>query len=286
MSHLSIERLETEKEAEALYSRYLIISDLDGTLINSKHEISQENLSAISYFIKHGGRFAIATGRSIQNIRPFIKNLELNGPCILYNGAATYDFSDEGILQAEYLKKEQLIEYVQFCLSTFDDMSVEIFTPESMYIISPEKNVDPYVIRENQPFLRASLEQVMKLDWLKLMLYDEHQTLKKAQEAFNKYGLADKFDNVFSHEYYFEVLKTGVSKGTALNGLRNLEHFNNKKIIAVGDYDNDMEMVQNADIGIAVDNARQCVKDVAKLVTKSNDEHVLFEIVHNVIPGL
>ncbi len=268
------------------YSDYLIVSDLDGTLINSKLVISQKNLSAINEFTAEGGRFAVATGRTIQNVRPFIQGLKLNGPCILYNGAAIYDFHNEKLMAAEYLEKELLVEYIHYSLTTFNKMVVEIFTPEGMFIISPEENVDEYVLREKQPFKRADLNEVLEHDWLKLMLYDKHHILIKAQKAFMGLSLQHNFDNVFSHEYYFEILKKGISKGSALQVMRQMEHFSDKKIIAVGDYDNDIEMVRNANVGIAVENAREGVKLVAERITVSNDADAMYDIIYNIIPTL
>jgi Cof subfamily protein (haloacid dehalogenase superfamily) len=268
------------------YGKYIIISDLDGTLINSQHEISQKNLAAIDYFTEQGGRFAIATGRSIQNVRPFITGLKLNGPSILYNGAAVYDFSSEIILGAEYLEKDLLTDYINYCINIFDKMVVEIFTPEGMYIVSPESNVDDYVLLEKQPFSRAELKDLMERDWLKLMLYDKHNTLIEAQKAFFETKLDSSFCNFFSHEFYFEVLNKGTSKGSALKSLRKLEHFSDKTIIAVGDYDNDIEMVKFADVGIAVENAREGVRSAADIVTVSNDCDAIHEIIYNIIPTL
>uniref|UniRef100_UPI001C556D97 HAD family hydrolase n=1 Tax=Klebsiella pneumoniae TaxID=573 RepID=UPI001C556D97 len=60
------------------YDNFLLISDLDGTLINSKQEISKENLEAVKYFIENGGIFSVATGRTTQNIRLHIKELPIN----------------------------------------------------------------------------------------------------------------------------------------------------------------------------------------------------------------
>ncbi len=268
------------------YSKYLIISDLDGTLINSRQFISDKNLNAIKYFTDQGGSFAIATGRAIQNIRPYIKNLELNGPCILYNGAAVYNFRHEKLLQAEFLQKYMLVDYINYCLNTYEQMAVEIFTPEGMYIVSPEQNIDPYVERENMSYSRADLKEVLEHDLLKLMLYDKHDTLKEARKAFANFSLADKFDNVFSHECYFEVLKKGVSKGSALQGLRQHKEYRDKNIVCVGDYDNDIEMIRYADLGLAVENARACVKQAADRVTVSNDKDALYEIIYNIIPDL
>ncbi len=268
------------------YSNYLIISDLDGTLINSQHFISQENLDAISFFIKNGGSFAIATGRSKDNIRPYIQNLTLNGPCILYNGGGIYNFQEERFLATELMDKSVVEQYIIYCMKNYKTMVVEIFTPEMLYIITPDHIPEPYVEREKQVYLRTTLDEVMKMDWIKVLMYDSPESLQKAQSMLKNYNLHDKVDSFFSQVFYFELIKKGVSKGAALERLKKSNQYSDKTIIAVGDYDNDVEMISLADVGIAVGNARECVKAVADIVTVSNDENALQDIIYNIIPSL
>lgn len=268
------------------YSKYLIISDLDGTLINSQHLISQENLDAISFFIKNGGSFAIATGRSKDNIRPYIENLTLNGPCILYNGGGIYNFQEERFLATELMDKNLVEEYIIYCMKNYKNMVVEIFTPDMLYIITPDHILDPYVEREKQVYLRTTLDEVMKKDWIKVLIYDSPESLQKAQSMLKDYNILDKVDSFFSQVFYLELIKKGISKGAALEKLKNSNQYSDKTIIAVGDYDNDVEMISSADVGIAVSNARECVKDVADIVTVSNDENALHDIIYNIIPSM
>lgn len=268
------------------YSKYLIISDLDGTLINSQHFISQENLEAISFFIKNGGSFAIATGRSKDNIRPYIENLTLNGPCILYNGGGIYNFQEERFLATELMDKNLVEEYIIYCMKNYKNMVVEIFTPDMLYIITPDHILDPYVEREKQVYLRTTLDEVMKKDWIKVLIYDSPESLQKAQSMLKDYNILDKVDSFFSQVFYLELIKKGISKGAALEKLKNSNQYSDKTIIAVGDYDNDVEMISSADVGIAVSNARECVKDVADIVTVSNDENALHDIIYNIIPSM
>ncbi|HEY5585525.1 MAG TPA: Cof-type HAD-IIB family hydrolase [Ruminiclostridium sp.] len=268
------------------YKKYLIISDLDGTLINSQHVISQNNLDAIEYFIKCGGTFAVATGRTIHNIRLHIKNLMLNGPCILYNGSALYDFEKEKFLNTEYLERYLLNEYIAYCMRTFKNMVVEIFTLEMMYIITPDENVDPYILLEKQVFERSTLDEVSKIKWIKVLLSDTPENLHKASRALADFGLVTQLNSVFSHKYYLELLKKDVSKGFGLKILKQLPEYRDKIVIAVGDYDNDIEMIKAADVGIAMDNARDCVKQVADKITVNNDQDALHDIIYNIIPSL
>ena len=268
------------------YNKYLLISDLDGTLINSQHSISQENLDAISNFIKNGGSFAIATGRSKDNIRPYIENLTLNGPCILYNGGGIYNFQEERFLATELMDKSVVEQYIIYCMKNYKNMVVEIFTPDMLYIITPDHILDPYVEREKQVYLRTTLDEVMKMDWIKVLMYDSPESLQKAHSMLENYNFLDKVDSFFSQIFYLELIKKGISKGSALARLKNSHQYRDKIIIAVGDYDNDFEIIRMADVGIAVGNARECVKAVADIVTVSNDENALHEIIYNIIPSL
>ncbi len=268
------------------YERYLLLSDMDGTLIGSNFEISEKNFNAISYFIEHGGNFGVATGRTKYSIRPYIGELKLNGPCILYNGALVYDFQKDRDIKSEFMEKHMLDEYVDYCLKNFENMTVEIFTPEMMYIVSPEENADPAVEREKKVFRYSSLAEISEMDWYKVILFDTGKNLLEAQAALKAFELEDKLENAFSQDFYLELLKKNVSKGMALEGLKKLPRFSQKTIIAVGDYDNDIGMIKSADVGIAVKNARACVKQAADIITVSNDEDVMQDIIFNILPDL
>ncbi|MEI8201182.1 MAG: HAD hydrolase family protein [Eubacteriales bacterium] len=75
----------------------ILLSDLDGTLLDSSSKVSVENQQAIKTFIAQGGHFGIATGRSQLNAVAFLDHVEINTPSILYNGCALYDFEAKKI---------------------------------------------------------------------------------------------------------------------------------------------------------------------------------------------
>ena len=96
---------------------------------------------------------------------------------------------------------------------------------------------------------------------------------------------ADKFDYIRSEKTLYEILPKGISKGDLLLRLADLLGIDQKKTIAVGDYDNDISMLKAAGLGIAVANATANAKAAADLVTVSNEEHALARIICDLDEG-
>lgn len=85
---------------------------------------------------------------------------------------------------------------------------------------------------------------------------------------------------------YFEIIPKNASKGIMLNELRNMPLYRSKIFIAVGDFDNDIEMLRCADVGIAAQNATQNLKQVADIIGVSCDDHLLSHVIAKIIPNL
>ena len=82
----------------SLFEGILLISDIDGTLINKNFEIPQRNIDAINYFVENGGHFSLATGRSLEATRPYSKKVNMSCPAIVFNGGALCDFHNNEIV--------------------------------------------------------------------------------------------------------------------------------------------------------------------------------------------
>ena len=87
-----------------MFKDYLLITDLDGTLLNSKKQISKGNKEAIEKFINGGGIFTIATGRGYEMALPVMEMLETNAPAVIFNGAGVFDFNKDEFLYKELVQ--------------------------------------------------------------------------------------------------------------------------------------------------------------------------------------
>lgn len=263
------------------YKKILLLSDMDGTLLDSKSRVSKENQTAVKKFIEHGGCFGIATGRSQLNSVLFLDGVQVNVPCILYNGGALYDFDTKRFIALKELPKQGLVEFIRNCLKKYPEAAVQIYCPEMCNFVSKEQQTGNHIVALHKPYRFCGIDELMEKPWIKILISAETEQLRSIQKAMVDFGL-DEIDSVFSSEIYLELLPSGVNKGSALTELR--EYLGGDyTIYAVGDYNNDIEMLQAADIGIATGNALASLKKVADRITVSNDEHAIAYIINHII---
>ncbi|MBP1919925.1 Cof-type HAD-IIB family hydrolase [Youngiibacter multivorans] len=264
------------------YSGKLLLSDLDGTLLDNGGIVSEDNKIAIREFIENGGLFGVATGRSHQNFRKFMDGVDINAPCILYNGCALYDSEKDMFLDAVYLPVERLKEWVEYCLYVHPEVMMHIYTPDSCHIVSSEEKGNPGIFSDHQPALYSGFEEVLNKQWLKILAYGKADELKEIEKKLIEMEIEDDVHHVYSSDVYLEILPPTATKGFMLEKLRGIMG-SNMRIYAVGDYMNDLEMITSADVGIAMGNANQKIKDIADIVTVSNEESAIAEIIRNLI---
>lgn len=248
--------------------------------------MSRENLDAIRYFTEQGGRFAVATGRTQKNCAPYMKGLAINTPCIFYNGAALYDWKEQRFIKTRYLESPALPDFVKACMSACPKLCVQIYTEETLHVVNDPANDDRIMLAERQEFKRSRLADLIHRNWIKLLLCDDRENLMKCKAFSVEYGLDDTANHFFSSPVYLEFVGKQVSKGHMLGELMTLEGCRGKKIVAAGDFHNDIEMLRRADCGIAPSNAQPEVRAVADIVAVSHDEHLLQHIIDKIIPGM
>ena len=268
------------------YKDFVIMTDMDGTLIGSNHEVSEKNKEAIKYFVEQGGRFGVATGRTQNNCINYMEGLTINAPCIFYNGGALFDWQKKEFIKTCQLDHSILLKFIKECMENCPKLCIQIYTNEKIFVISSEENHDQVMMNEKQEFVSTNLEEVKKLSWVKLLLCDDMENLLKCQQISQHYSLDKTTNHFFSSPYYLEFVEKNVSKGHMLSELKTLPDYQNKIFIAAGDFDNDIEMLKRADCGIAPANAQPLVKEVADLIGVSHDEHLLDYIIYKVIPKM
>lgn len=267
------------------YKDCVLITDIDGTLANSDHVVSEQNRAAIHFFKAQGGRFAIATGRTQKTAVTFLEQAKVNAPCVFYNGAVLYDWDKKELIKVKSVKSKALVEFVQYCMKQYPTMCIQIYTIEQIYVITGDVTVDDHLITENHEFEYATLEEMMDKEWAKVMLSDQRNILEECRSKLEAFQLETTTNHFFSAEYYFEFVGKEVSKGTMVADMMQLPEFHGKTVFAAGDFQNDIEMLNYVDVGVAPANAEPDVQAAADVVSVTNNEHLMYEIIYNIMPN-
>ena len=257
----------------------LLCTDLDSTLLNDEHIISEENINAIEYFKKEGGLFTFVTGRVPGGAVMMTKYVKPNIPIVTFNGAGIYDAQKKQLLWGTYLDEDvkKIIEYVN---ANVEGLGLVVCTDNKVYFPLMNKWVGEYITIENSPRDTTDYKLINE-KWKKILFVMAEEDIPKIRELATGMDISNKFDFVQSTVNYFEVLPKNVSKGTGLKMLAELVGVDRSKIIAVGDNENDVSMIEYAGTGIAVKNAIDRLKNVADLVTVSNNEHAIAKIIYD-----
>lgn len=260
------------------YDGVLWITDLDGTLLDQNKAISDENKRAIEQFVRMGGKFAVATGRSPASARQWLEQLPINYPCIFYNGSMVKDLQEDRVLSCTCLEREKFLPLIQWVLANSPRTVTEIFTPEGLYVVSDPQVKDPYLEQEKDPYFQAELADIAGQDWIKILLCDEHQSLERVRTKMEEMSLNCVGDSFYSQDFFFEITPRSCTKGTALGFIRRHCSMQGIRIIAVGDYENDIGMLKEADFGVAMGNGQETVRAAADYVTQDHNHHPMMDI--------
>ena len=239
------------------YDGILLCSDLDGTMVDSNGVISKGNIDAIEYFKENGGRFSLCTGRSPQ----YAKRLEgkgviCNAPIVALNGAMIYDLQKDKKLYENPIALERMKDIDSFVRENKRHYDIVHF--------HSKKDVESY-------------DQIE--DGILYKIVFSCKSVEDAKEIRSKLEkkYTDRFLVVNSWNVGIEILDEKSTKGECVLKMKKLLDFD--KIVCVGDYENDISMLLNADISYAVANAIPEAKKAATKVTVSNNENALAAII-------
>ena len=266
------------------YDKIALFTDLDGTLLNSCRQVSDENLQALARFTAEGGLFGISTGRAPSNALDVLPPLPINTWSVFLNGAESYHFQKQKAGTVKTLPKEQLLSLITWVLETFPHVNVQICAVDTLLFVSDPAYEDRDFVDTHQPMINASLAQAMDHDWLKILFSGSREILEKISAKARQERIPEEADIVYTTYTYLEFLPKNTNKGNCLHDLRQQPELRDRTFIAIGDYSNDLELLQEADVAVAVANALPEVKAIADFITSSNDEHALADLIENIIP--
>jgi len=254
-----------------------LVADADGTLLTDDKRILDKDMSAIREVTRSGGLFTVATGRGTSLARIVAKQVKLAIPAVIFNGAAVYDYAKEQFLWQCALPSKAN-DYIKILLERFPTLGVEILLGEDVYVAATNPREEEHLAFGCLNPIRCKLDEVPQNNRIKALLVGEPETVDSVIAFINE----QRFDGVHfvrSAPVFYEMLPEGVSKGVGVRKLLELIGESDRYIVAAGDYDNDLEMIREADLGIAVANAEEAVKKAAKFTVCDNNSGAVSEIV-------
>lgn len=255
----------------------LIAADMDGTLLDDRKIITSRNLAAIKKAMADGVIFAFSTGRPPIAVEPYRKIIGENVPVIAYNGAMVV-LGENDIFFNQTLTKEQatiILEHVR----KYNTMAC-IWSQNRLYVTELGARANKYKINVmTEPVLFDDPETIINQGITKFLWYDtaERTALfrQELSEPMKELGITV----CPSTSEYLEFFSSNVSKALSLERLAKHYGIRREEIIAFGDNFNDLEMIEYAGLGVAMQNAPEGVRAAADFVTVSNTEdgiaHVL-----------
>ncbi|WP_160685805.1 Cof-type HAD-IIB family hydrolase [Clostridium sp. C2-6-12] len=250
----------------------MVCLDIDGTLLNSKHEISKKVKSAINFVAnKKNIPVILVSARMPKGISFLQKELEIEQPIICYSGALILD-KDNNILSKEIIDVSDLKQIYK--LASEQNIHMSLYKDNEWYI----EEMDYWAKQESE--ITNIIPNVVNFVEL-IEIWDREETgpnkilcmAESDKITLLKQGTENIKLNIYpSKPTYLEIMPSNASKTSAISVLQKKFNVKQSEIIAMGDNYNDIDMLEYAGLGIAMGNAPEEVKKHGNHVTLTNDE--------------
>lgn len=274
-----------------MMGKTLFVSDLDGTLLNSDSRLSERSVSLLNEAIEKGALFSIATARTPSTVAGLLKDVKANLPFIVMTGSAIWNPADKTFSHSITMKPEIAEEILSIIrkhnlpafIYKLHDEKIHIYhtgllSPLEKKFIA-ERDHSEYKIfhihEDGESDIEFPLEGVS--------LFYSMQPSALVEETFNE--IREKIDcnPIFYHDMYgeetgiMEIFAKGASKANALKLLKEISGAD--RVVAFGDNLNDIPMLRDADVAVAVENAVPEVKRIADVIIGKNTAEAVPEFI-------
>ena len=247
----------------------LLLSDFDNTLVYTEDALlsggnlpplNSANREAIHYFMAEGGIFSVATGRALPSFAPIAPTLPMNGPTILFNGAALYDFAREEYLETAFLP-EDIREKLLPVEEAFPGLVCEIYHDgNTIHTLHPSE-----LTRNHLRLTGSSAVEVRSIGEVpppisKVLFEETGQRGRDLERYIRSQPWARDFEVVRSGKFFLEITAKGATKGAMTQKLASLLGIRAENVCCVGDEANDLTMLAAAGHAFAPANAIEAVR--------------------------
>lgn len=247
----------------------LIVSDLDGTLVDKDKNISEYTKKIVALLREKGIEFIIATGRNYKGAKHVYDALELNSEIVCNNGTTIYDNKGKLIFQRTLDSK-----IVNDVFKKSLEADCVFFATYGTQVYIGEGNIEKantFLFYPLENPIEINLDNIDFYTFEKIVLMDKNsEKLKCLSSYFNRY---DEINAFISQEDYLDIVHFETSKGKALEAIAKLKNIDLKHTIAFGDAFNDYEMLKVAGKGLVMKNGFEDLKKEFETLDLTNDEN-------------
>jgi Cof subfamily protein (haloacid dehalogenase superfamily) len=256
----------------------LVAIDMDGTLLDPGHKLTPRVKQAIAQARALGVHIVLTSGRPVPGLAPFLQELGIDGDddyCIACNG---------GLVQ-RIGPRETVVEYplsfddFVYCEQVAREIGVHFQALDAQRMYTPNQDISIYTVADSHlSRMPLSYRRVADMDprmsFIKLMMIDEPEVLDAAIARLPA-ALTERFAVLKSAPFFLEVFDRRAGKGPSLQKLAEHLGIDRANVMAIGDQENDLTMLQYAGTSVAMGNAIDAVKATARFETATNaDEGV------------
>ncbi|SMR76682.1 MULTISPECIES: sugar-phosphatase [Stenotrophomonas] len=256
----------------------LVAIDMDGTLLDPVHKLTSRVKQAIAQARALGVHIVLTSGRPVPGLAPFLQELGIDGDddyCIACNG---------GLVQ-RIGPRETVVEYplsfddFVYCEQVAREIGVHFQALDAQRMYTPNQDISIYTVADSHlsrmPLsYRRVADMAPGMSFIKLMMIDEPEVLDAAIARLPA-ALTERFAVLKSAPFFLEVFDRRAGKGPSLQKLAEHLGIDRANVMAIGDQENDLTMLQYAGTSVAMGNAIDAVKATARFETATNaDEGV------------
>jgi len=249
----------------------LIAFDLDGTLLDSRHQLNPKTIEAVEEVRSLGIKTLIATGRMYISAKPHTDSLGITDPVITYNGALVMNPVDNLELYHSPVplriakKISKKVEECSYYLQTFLD--------DTLYVAEKNSYTKKYEkIAGVTAETVGDLSEFMDKGPTKMLIIEEDEDIQVDIKNFLLRNFSEEIEVSQSYPSFIEITKKGISKAVPLKRLAEENNLKREEVMAFGDGLNDLRMIEWAGVGVGMENAHPHLQEAADDIAHAHDE--------------
>ena len=259
----------------------LIASDLDDTLLNANSDLNGRVVKALHAAMDAGCGIALSSGRMLEAMLPLAKRIGVNAPMLLYNGAMAYDHRTDETIFADKLPYETALAIVEQCEAM--GLYIQAYPGKNYYCPTVTEGTRKYAwsIKVEPTCVNRPISEWMRENpsgMQKLLVIDTPEGADRAQAALRE-AFPTQASFLKSKPHYIEIAPPGVNKGAALLKLAKHLGLERDEVMAFGDGQNDVVMIEAAGTGVCMANGCPEAKAAADKIAPSNIEDGVAQVI-------